>query len=87
MGRVVITHTTYIEGLLPRLRKLALNSLVKTVTPSVINRSKGQSPGLEIRVSREIRGGFKLIARKGSSVQDIYVITNLDKESITKMIS
>ena len=39
MGRVVITHSTYIDGLIPVLRKLAAAAGIETVTPAVISRS------------------------------------------------
>ena len=37
MGRVVITHSTYIDGLIPLLRRLAQVPGIDTVTPAVIN--------------------------------------------------
>ena len=51
MGRVVLNHSTHIEGLIPVLRKLALNTRIKLVTPAIISRVKGRSPKLVIRVS------------------------------------
>ena len=38
MGRVVITHSTYLEGLIPLLKQLAKDPQVVTVTPAVISR-------------------------------------------------
>ena len=43
MGRVVITHSTYIEGLIPILKKLASNEKIKTVTPAIITKVRGRS--------------------------------------------
>jgi hypothetical protein len=40
MGRVVITHSTYIEGLIPLLKLLAQVPGIDTVTPAVICRVK-----------------------------------------------
>ena len=42
MGRVVITHSTYLEGLIPLLKRLAKDPQVVTVTPAVISRVKGR---------------------------------------------
>lgn len=43
MGRVVITHSTYIEGLIPVLKALAAQPGIDTITPAVICRVKGRS--------------------------------------------
>ena len=36
MGRLVITHSTYLEGLIPLLKALAREGGINTVTPPVI---------------------------------------------------
>ena len=82
MGRVVVTHSTYLEGLIPLLRRLAEQSGIHTVTPAVIARVKGRVPELKLRVSAPITGGWKLVARRGSSVQDVYVITDWRREQL-----
>lgn len=82
MGRVVITHSTYVEGLIPVLRKLASRPGVDTVTPAVIARVRGRSPGLRLRVSAPISGGFKVVARRGTSVQEVFVLTTWSRETL-----
>lgn len=57
MGRVVITHSTYVEGLIPVLKVLAQDEGIDTITPAVISRVKGHSPRLRLRVSVPINGG------------------------------
>ena len=60
MGRVVITHSTYLEGLIPLLKQLAKDPQVVTVTPAVISRVKGRCQGLKLRIStRPLPGGTK----------------------------
>ena len=49
MGRVVLNHSTHIEGLIPVLKKLALNIRIKTITPAIISRVRGRSTNLVIR--------------------------------------
>jgi hypothetical protein len=66
MGRVVITHSTYLEGLIPLLRQLAQQAGIDTVTPAVICRVKGRAAKLRLRVSAPILGGYKLVARSCS---------------------
>jgi len=82
MGRVVITHSTYVEGLIPLLRKLALHPQVDTITPAVISRVRGRSQGLRLRISAPLTGGWKLVARRGSSAQEVFLTTSLDREAL-----
>lgn len=82
MGRVVITHSTYLEGLIPLLRSLAGEPGIDTVTPAVIGRVRGRSSGLRLRVSTPITGGHKLVARRGGSVQEVFVITSWSRERL-----
>ena len=86
MGRVVITHSTYVEGLIPWLKSLAKETSIQTITPAVISRVRGRSPLLELRVSIPIRGGYKLVARKGSSAQEVFVITELEKGQLQTVL-
>jgi hypothetical protein len=87
MGRVVITHSTYVEGLIPLLRKLALHPQVDTITPAVISRVRGRSNGLRLRVSAPLIGGWKLVARRGSSAQEVFLTTSLDRETLQNAVN
>lgn len=82
MGRVVITHSTYIEGLIPVLKALAAEPGIDTITPAVICRVKGRSDQLRLRVSTTIQGGHKLIARRGHSAQEVFVIGTWSAEQL-----
>jgi len=86
MGRVVITHSTYLEGLIPLLQKLAAQPGIDTVTPAVISRVRGRSPGLRLRISTPITGGHKLVARRGGSAQEVFVVTRLSKEQLQERL-
>jgi hypothetical protein len=86
MGRVVITHSTYLEGLIPLLQRLARQPGVDTVTPAVISRVRGRSPGLRLRVSTPITGGHKLVARRGGSAQEVFVVTSLERETLQSLL-
>ena len=87
MGRVVITHSTYIEGLIPVLRKLASHEKVKTVTPAIISKVRGRSSKLIIRVSVITTGGFKAIARKGQSAQEIFITTDMNIDELKYLLN
>ncbi len=86
MGRVVITHSTYVEGLIPRLRQLAEQAGIATVTPGVIRRVRGRSEQLKLRLSAPISGGFKLVARRGSSAQEVFVVTALNQQEVQQLL-
>lgn len=86
MGRVVITHSTYIEGLIPLLKKLAHCPGIDTVTPAVISRVRGRSAQLRLRVSTPIIGGHKLLARRGSSAQEVFVVTDWSREQLQQQL-
>ena len=87
MGRLVKTHSTYIEGLIKKLKKISSNSLIQTITPGVIGVAKGRQEKLTIKISRKIEGGYKLIARKGKSYQEIYIIGIIKKELLEELIN
>lgn len=82
MGRVVITHSTYIDGLIPMLRKLAAVEGIETVTPAVITRVRGRSQTLRLRVSTPITGGHKVLARRGGMAQEVFVVTRWERSRL-----
>jgi hypothetical protein len=86
MGRLVITHSTYLEGLIPLLKRLVRDPAIDTITPAVIARVKGRAPELRLRVSTPITGGWKLVARRGSSAQEVFVVTGLDAPALEHRI-
>ncbi|QEY31667.1 hypothetical protein EVJ50_04830 [Synechococcus sp. RSCCF101] len=86
MGRVVITHSTYVEGLIPLLRRLVRHGGIDTATPAVISRVRGRSPQLSLRISTPIRGGHKLVARRGSLVQEVFVTTSCSREDLQALL-
>ncbi|MCP9774473.1 DUF2103 domain-containing protein [Cyanobium sp. WAJ14-Wanaka] len=87
MGRLVITHSTYVEGLIPLLQKLVKEPGIETITPAVISRVRGRSIGLRLRVSAPIRGGYKLMARRGTSAQEVFVVCNWSQELLQERLN
>ena len=86
-GRLVWNHSTHIEGLIPILEKLTQYQGIDTVTPGVITRSRSHIPQMKLKVSVAIRGGFKLIARQGKTVQEVFMLTSLAQEDLEKVIA
>ena len=86
MGRLVITHSTYLEGLIPLLKRLVRDPAIDTITPAVMARVKGRAPELRLRVSTPITGGWKLVARRGSSAQEVFIVTDLEAHELEQRI-
>ena len=86
LGRLVLNHSTNIEGLIPILQKLALENNIKTITPAVISRARGRSSKLTIRLSVKTINGYKAIARKGNTAQEVFISTDLSKDELKQII-
>ena len=86
MGRLVLNHSSNIDGLIPILKKLCLNINIKTVTPAVISKVRGRSSKLIIRLSVKTINGYKAIARKGKTAQEVFISTDLSKDELKKII-
>ena len=86
-ARVVVTHSTYIPGLIALLEKLAVFPHIQTITPAVISRVKSNAPKFWLKVSVPITGGYKLIARQRKSAQEVFVITDLSKSELEDAIA
>ena len=86
MGRLVLNHSSNIDGLIPILQKLALNENIKTITPAVISRVRGRSSKLILRISVKTINGYKAIARKGKTAQEVFISTDLSKDKLKQII-
>lgn len=86
-GRVVLNHSTHIPGLIPLLEKLVGKPGIQTITPGVIGRAKGHCPKMQLKVSVPIRGGFKVIARHGKTVQEVFIVTPLNQAELEEAIA
>ena len=87
MGRIVLTHSTHIDGLIPILKKLAVDKRIKTIIPATIAKVKGRSSKLVIRISVKTISGYKAIARKGQSAQEIFISTDISKDELKYLIN
>ena len=87
MGRLVQNHSTNINGLIKWLNKMSQSPEIKTITPACLSHSNGREEQLTIKVSRKTNEGYKLIARKGKSVQEVYLVTKLEEKNIYELIA
>ncbi|MEH1968665.1 MULTISPECIES: DUF2103 domain-containing protein [unclassified Nostoc] len=81
-ARLVWNHSTHLSGLIPILERLCQQDGIQTVTPGVIGRAKGHCPKMQLRVSVPIRGGYKVIARQGKTVQEVFILTTLPQDQL-----
>lgn len=86
-GRLVLNHSTHIPGLIRVLERLTKLDGIQTITPGVIGRVKGHCPRMQLRVSVPIRGGFKVIARQGKTVQEVFILTTLNQDKLEDAIA
>jgi hypothetical protein len=86
-GRLVWNHSTHLDGLIPILERLCKQEGIQTVTPGVLGRVKGHCPKMELRVSVPIRGGFKVIARQGKTVQEVFILTTWERDTLEEAIA
>ena len=86
MGRLVKNHSTHIEGLIKWLKRIAEISEVKTVTPASLSKTNGRGEKLVLKVTIQTKEGYKLLARKGKMVQEVFLVTSLNKGEIIKII-
>ncbi|MBW4663468.1 MAG: DUF2103 domain-containing protein [Chroococcus sp. CMT-3BRIN-NPC107] len=85
-GRLVLNHSTHIPGLIRILEALTKLEGINTITPGVISRTKGHIPQMQLRISVPIRGGFKVIARLGKTVQEVFILTTLSQEQLEEVL-
>lgn len=81
-GRLVWNHSTHLPGLIPILERLIQQDGIGTVTPGVIGSVKAHAPQMKLKISVPIRGGFKVIARQGKTVQEVFILTRLSQEEL-----
>ena len=86
-GRLVWNHSTHIDGLIPILKKLVNFEGIRTITPGALGHAKGNIPKLKLRISVPLRGGFKVIARKGKAVQEVFIVTDLTQAELEQAIA
>lgn len=86
-GRVVWNHSTHLPGLIPLLERLTEQPGIETITPAVIRQTRSHAPHFQLKVSVPIRGGFKLIARKSKTVQEVFILTQLSQSELETAIA
>ena len=86
MGRLVQNHSTNIEGLIKWLKRLLLIKDIKTIIPGSLAKTNGRWEKLELKLTIKTKEGYKLLARKGKLVQEVFIVTTLDEKEIKNLI-
>jgi hypothetical protein len=78
-GRLVLNHSTFVDDLLPILKRLSSAKALQSIIPGRISSAKkSKNPNLEIKLSEHINNNksnsIRLIARKGTQLQEIYIL-------------
>lgn len=76
-ARLVVTHSSYIDGLVESLERLAVQPGIRCIVPGRIARCRSGNPRQPMRISTQTKNGHKLLARRGSLVQEVFVVTEL----------
>ena len=86
-GRLVWNHSTHLDGLIPILEKLVKCQGIATITPGRIKKTRSHIPKMKLKISVPIRGGYKVIARQGKTVQEVFIVTDLEQQALEKAIA
>jgi hypothetical protein len=85
-ARLVLNHSTHCEGLLPVLSHLSRALPDGCIVPSHIARCRAASfRGFRLRLQPSLTssGGYRLLARRGTTVQEVVVSTSADRTALS----
>jgi hypothetical protein len=86
IARLVITHSTYVDTLIPTLERLSKVADIRSIVPGRLSTARCSSERLDLRVTTALKNGFKLIARKGTQVQEVFIVTTLTGDALRSAI-
>ena len=85
MARLVLNHSTHCEGLIPVLRRLASLLPEGSVIPariSVARAAADRSLRLHVSGPGGGRDSFRLLAKRGTVIQEVFIRTPLEIEEV-----
>ncbi|KAK3278931.1 hypothetical protein CYMTET_13163 [Cymbomonas tetramitiformis] len=85
-ARIVSNHGTNIHTLIPFLQKLARCAGIKTLIPGRLGQNRGRDKVFRIAVTVPTPSGWKLVARKGDQAQEVFCVTNLNRDQLAKLV-
>ncbi len=83
LARVVLNHSTHVEGLIAVLKAVP-HAACETLVPGRLKRVVGSGQGscLTFRVSVPVPGGYRVLAQRGTSLQEVFATTKLSPEAL-----
>ena len=84
--KVVQTHSTYCDGLIPFCESLASMQGIARIVPGRLSSARGSVEHFELVVKTATDKGWKCTARRGTQVQEVFIITDLDQAALQSAI-
>ena len=87
-ARIVTTHHSHCDGLLDYLAQLRKHPSIKTITPAHIRRTRSRAEHFSFDVRGRVQSGngYRAVARNGSSAQDVFVVTALSADELSRHV-
>lgn len=85
-ARVVLNHSTHVPGLLDALARVPRGAC-STLVPGRLFTGRGNAERLSIQVSVPTPTGWRLLARKGSQLQEVFAVTALTREPLQEVLT
>lgn len=84
--KVVKTHSTYCDGLMPFCDALAAMADIARIVPGRLSSARGSVEHFELVVKTATDKGWKCTARRGTQVQEVFIITDMTQEELQRAI-
>jgi hypothetical protein len=87
--RLVVTHGSYCEQLIPvltKVRELNHADAIHTIVPGRMYNSAGKSSWFKLKVTNATVNGFKALARNGSTAQEVFFVTKLSRKELKQAL-
>ena len=87
-ARIVHNHSTHAPDLLAGLAAVAeaAQQSISLIVPGRLARSKGLAPALTLTVSTPTPGGFKVLAKSRSNIQEVFMTTSLAQAELQSLL-
>ena len=87
-ARIVLNHSTHVPDLVDALKVIAkgASTSLTTIVPGRLARTRGRAEHLSLSVSVAVPGGFRVVARKGSLAQEVFISTRLGRNELQSVL-
>jgi len=88
-ARLALNHSTHVEGLLPVLRRLIATlgpPDIYTIVPGRVAVTRGKAIHFRVRVSAPTPQGYKALARRGQTVQEVFITGSIGQAALQRAL-